>query len=70
MYLFKFIGYNKEIRKRSKENSFKDVIYYSMLLIGNDQSYDKINAILKNNIHSNIFNNLNNQLLDYIYENK
>ena len=74
---------NKEIKKRSRKISFKDVIYYSCLLIGNNQSYDDTNTILKvdnildvsnaalikykNKIDCSYFNELNNDILDHIY---
>lgn len=63
--------------------SFIDVIYYSILLIGNNYSYDKVNVILninnlidvstralikhRNNVSSAIFINLNDKLIENIY---
>lgn len=75
---------NKEIKKRSREISFKDVIYYSSLLIGNNQSYNEINGHLKiknilnistralikykNGIYYSYFRKLNDGLINYIYK--
>ena len=63
---------------------FKDILYYSSLNVGNDQSYDlvksylKINGILdvskntliknKNKITFKHFESLNNDLLNHIYK--
>ena len=74
---------NKEIKKRSRNISFKDVIYYFCILIGNNQSYDDVNANLKinnilnvsktalikykKNIDCDFFIEINNCLLKHIY---
>src|SRR5437868_9091578 len=63
--------------------NFKDIIYYSSIMIGNDHSYDSINAHLKiknildisknalvkrkNNLDPQYINSLNNDLLNHIY---
>lgn len=76
---------SRGIKKRSRKILFKDIIYCSLLLIGNNQSYDEVNANLKinnilnvsknalvkykNNINYRLFDELNNRLLDYIYNN-
>lgn len=76
---------DREIKKRSRKISFKDVIYYSSLMIGNNQSYENVNVSLKihkiinvtsvslikykNKIDCSYFNNINDILLDHVYGN-
>jgi Transposase DDE domain len=76
---------NNSIGTRSDSQIFfRDILYYSSLIIGNNQSYNiintqlKINNILnvsknalvkqKNNLEYNHIDTLNNDLLNYIYE--
>jgi hypothetical protein len=75
---------NNQIKKRKDVKiNFKDIIYYSSLLISNGYSFDSVNSYLKiknildvsqvalikrkNNLNSEYFNDLNNNLLGYIY---
>lgn len=76
---------SKDIKIR-KNNiiQFRDIIYYSSYLIGNNKSYDDTNSHLKiknitnvtkktlikekNKIHFKYFKKLNDSLIDYIYE--
>lgn len=76
---------NKEISLRSRKLMFKDVIYCLSLMIGNNKSYDIINASMKidniinvssealikyqNKINKTYFYKLNDNLLTFIYKN-
>ena len=75
---------NRKINIRNTKLSFKDIIYCTSLMIGNNQSYDIVNASLKinnivdvstralinykNNIHNTFFNKINNDLILFIYK--
>ena len=75
---------NKEINIRSRKLSFRDIIYCSSLMVTNNQSYDIINASLKinnivdvstcalikykNGIHNTYFNEINKNMISFIYE--
>jgi hypothetical protein len=83
LYFVKKINKNIKSRT-DKKVKFKDIIYCLSLHVGNNQSYDLINSYLKisnvlnvstntliknkNRINFKHFQNLNNELVNYIYK--